>query len=34
MEIKYNEVFKQCRKMKLQKKIYENKLEEMQADVE
>lgn len=29
MEYKYNEVFKECRKIKLEKKIYENKLEEM-----
>ena len=26
MEYKYNEVFKECRKIKLEKKIYENKL--------
>lgn len=33
-EYKYNEIFKECRKIKLQKKIYENKLEELEADVE
>jgi hypothetical protein len=33
-DYKYNEVFKECRKIKLEKKIYENKLEELEADVE
>lgn len=33
-QYKYNEIFKECRKIKLEKKIYENKLEQLEADVQ
>lgn len=29
MEYKYHQIFKECRKIKLEKKIYQNKLEEI-----
>ena len=33
-EYKYNEAFKESRKLELEKKIYENKLQELEAEVE
>ena len=33
-EYKYNEVFKESRRLKLEKKIYENKMQELEAEVE
>ena len=34
LEIQYDEIFREHRRLNLQNKIYEKKLEEMEADVE